>query len=204
MKKAMILALLLTGCWRNRSEEAPVHLNQNMDLQEKGEAQERNQWFLDGRAMRTPPSGTVAVGLLKEDTHMHEGKYPDGSVAAGLPEGIELDEALLDRGQQRFGIYCAPCHGLSGRGDGPVTRRGGGFAQAPANLHTAELQPAPLGYFYRVITYGKGTMRSYAAQIPTEDRWAIAAWVRVLQQSHRAKESDVPSDALGKSARRQP
>ena len=204
MRRSLILALLLAGCWRNQSADAPVHLNQNMDHQEKGEVQERNQWFLDGRAMRTPPPGTVAVGFLKDDVHLHEGKNEDGTIAAGLPEGMELNEALLARGAERYEIYCAPCHGHAGRGDGPVTLRGGGFAQAPANFHTQELQPAPLGYFYRVIAYGKGTMRSYAAQVPTEDRWAIAAWVRVLQQSHRAKESDVPSDALGKTARRQP
>jgi mono/diheme cytochrome c family protein len=201
---SLLCALLgVTACWRNQSEMPPVHLNQNMDLQEKGEAQERNQWFTDGRVMRTPPAGTVAVGFLKDDDHMHRGLDLEGHVAAGLPEGITLDEALLARGEQRYNIYCAPCHGMSGRGDGIATRRGGGFAVAPGNFHKQELQPAPLGYFYRVMTYGIRTMRSYQDQITSpEDRWAIAAWVRVLQQSHRAKEGDVPSDALGQQARR--
>jgi mono/diheme cytochrome c family protein len=201
-KLALVLVVAATGCWRNQSELPPVHLNQNMDQQEKGEVQERNQWFADGRVMRTPPPGTVAVGFLKEDDHLYRGLDLEGHVAEGLPESITLDEALLARGEQRYGIYCSPCHGISGRGDGIATRRGGGFAVQPANFHKQDLQPAPLGYFYRVVTYGIRTMRSYEDQISTEDRWAIAAWVRVLQQSHRAKEGDVPSDALGQQARR--
>lgn len=195
---------LVAGCWGNPSSEPPIHLQQNMDFQERGDAQERNDFFADHRYMRKPPEGTVAVGHLKADDHLYRGIGLDGRISDALPNPLTLDRALLDRGQARFDIYCAPCHGLTGHGDGQATRRGGGFAVEPVNLHARKLQPAPLGYFYRVATFGKGQMRSYAAQIPTEDRWAIAAYVRVLQVSHRASESDIPADALGQTARRTP
>lgn len=183
----------LAGCWGNYSESPPVHLQQNMDLQERGEAQERNQFFEDGRVMRTPPAGTVAVGFLKDDDHLWRGTNDQGKLAAKLPEGMVLDADLLARGEDRYNIYCAPCHGEQGRGDGMANRRvADGFAQAPANFHDEQYQPAPLGYFFKVGSEGYGVMKGYSAQIPDpKDRWAIAAWVRVLQVSHGAKQSDV-------------
>lgn len=198
------LSVVLAGCWGNNSEDPPIHLQQNMDFQERGEPQEINGFFSDNRAMRKPPEGTVAVGHLKADDHLYEGKYLDGTLADTLPAGLELDEQLLARGEERYNIYCAPCHGVTGRGDGVATRKGGGMTVQPVNLHQQQYQPAPLGYFYRVATYGKGQMLPYASQIHPEDRWAIAAWIRVLQVSHRAKESDVPPEALTKTARRAP
>jgi len=198
MRPQLLLAVLaLAACRGNRSDEPPVHLNQNMDFQEKLEAQERNDFFADGRAMRKPPAGTVAVGFLADDDHLHRGRNLDGTLADALPPSIKLDEKLLTRGQERFEIYCQPCHGTTGHGDGPATRRGGGFPPgvAPANLHLKRLQPEALGYFFHVITNGKGKMRSYKAQIPVEDRWAIVAWVRTLQVSHTAKASDIPAGA---------
>jgi mono/diheme cytochrome c family protein len=119
----------------------------------------------------------------------------DGTLADELPEGIELDEALLARGEERFNIYCSPCHGHAGHGDGPATRRGGGMAVQPVDFHRKDLQPIPFGYIFHVITNGKGQMQPYAAQVRVEDRWAIAAWVRVLQLSHRAKPGDMPAEA---------
>lgn len=198
------MTLLGTGCWGTHSEEPPIHIVHNMDQQERGDPQDRNDFFADHRFMRKPPEGTVAVGLLKDDDHLHRGIGPDGKISDELPASLELNEALLDRGRERYGIYCAPCHGDAGYGDGLATRRGGGMAVAPANLHMPGLQPAPLGYFYRVITLGKGQMRPYAAQVPVDDRWAIAAWVRVLQVSHRASAGDIPSDAQANSGRRAP
>lgn len=185
----------MAGCWGNYSESPPVHLQQNMDFQERGEAQERNQFFADGRVMRTPPAGTVAVGFLKDDDHLWRGIDDKGKVAATLPEGMTADAELLERGEDRYNIYCAPCHGQQGRGDGPANRRvAGGFAQKPANFHDERYQPAPLGYFYKVGTEGYGLMKGYSAQIPDpKDRWAIAAWIRVLQVSHGAKKSDIPA-----------
>ncbi len=185
----------LAGCWGNYSESPPVHLQQNMDFQERGDPQERNQFFEDGRVMRTPPVGTVAVGFLKDDDHLWRAIDDQGNLAATLPEGMAADAELLARGEDRYNIYCAPCHGQQGRGDGPANRRvADGFAQAPANFHDEQYQPAPLGYFYRVGTEGYGVMKGYASQIPDpKDRWAIAAWIRVLQVSHGAKKSDIPA-----------
>jgi mono/diheme cytochrome c family protein len=185
----------LTACRGTRSEDPPVHLQQNMDFQERGDPQEFNGFFADGRVMRKPPEGTVAVGLLKDDDHLYRGRNLDGTLADALPPSIKLDDKLLTRGETRFNIFCAPCHGQTARGDGPVTRRGGGMQPPPTNMHLARLRPEPLGYFFNVISNGKGKMRPYKAQIPVEDRWAISAWVRTLQVSHDAKPGDVPAAA---------
>jgi mono/diheme cytochrome c family protein len=205
-KQVLLLGALLTviGCRGNRSELPPVHLQQNMDFQERGDAQERNDFFPDGRVMRKPPVGTVAWGdqsmvadphYLKADDHLYRGRNEDGTLAEGLPGAVKLNEVLLQRGEERFNIYCQPCHGQTGHGDGPATRRGGGFSVKPASLHLSRLRPERLGYFYDVITNGKGQMRSYRAQIGVEDRWAIAAWVRTLQVSHSARADEVPTEA---------
>lgn len=188
------VALVASACRGNRSDKPPIHFQQNMDFQNRGEAQERNPYFADARWMREPVDGTVAVGHLKEDDHMHLGRLPNGILADALPSSVELDDSLLERGEERYDIYCQPCHGKLGYGDGPVTRRGGGFAVQPANFHTKKLGPAPLGYLYHVASFGKGTMLGYAAQIPTEDRWAIAAWVRTLQVAHRGTKDKLPAD----------
>jgi len=201
---AWIMLAGVAGCWGTPSEQPPIHLQLNMDMQEKGEAQERNEFFSDHRFMRKPPAGTVALGHLNADQHLYQGLGADHRIADTLPDAIEFDDALLARGEERYNIYCAPCHGIVGRGDGPATRRGGGMSVMPANLHSQFLQPAPVGYFFRVMTYGQGQMRSYAAQVPVNDRWAIAMWVRLLQVSHRASPDDVPAEALTKTARRAP
>jgi mono/diheme cytochrome c family protein len=197
-----VLALSLTACRGNPSEEPPIHLQQNMDFQERGDPQERNDFFADGRVMRPPVAGTVAHGLLKEDDHLWRGRLPSGQLADALPPGMELTPALLDRGQQRFDIYCQPCHGALGYGDGPATRRGGGFAVRPANLHQQKLLPAPLGYLFDVASNGKGSMKGYAAQVPVEDRWAIAVWVRTLQVASQGQQTDVPEQVAGQRPRR--
>jgi mono/diheme cytochrome c family protein len=178
----MALAGLLTGCWGNRSDEPPVHIIWNMDFQDKWDPQEKAKFFADGRAMRAPVEGTVARGQLKDDDLLWRGRGFDGRLSDQLPESIKLDAELLERGRERYDIYCAPCHDETGQGRGMATLRGGGFKVAPANLHQERLMPMPLGYFYEVITNGKmPNMLPYAAQIPVEDRWAIAVWVRALQ-----------------------
>jgi mono/diheme cytochrome c family protein len=188
-------ALAALGCRGNRSEDPPVHLQQNMDFQEKGEAQERSEFFEDGRVMRLPVEGTVAVGQLRDDDHLWRGRTPAGDLADALPDGVDFDEALLARGEQRYNIYCQPCHGALGYGDGPVTRRGGGFAVRPANFHAKKYEPAPLGYLFHVASEGFGTMLGYKSQVPVRDRWAIAAWVRTLQVSQRANAEELPPEA---------
>ncbi len=197
-----LLVLPSTGCRGNKSDQPPVHLNQNMDFQQRGEPQERNDFFKDGRVMRPPVEGTVARGQLREDDHLWRGRLPNGALADALPASLELSPALLDRGKERYDIYCQPCHGEMGHGNGPATRRGGGFAVKPANLHQLKFLPAPLGYFYDVATNGKGSMKGYKAQIPVEDRWAIAVWVRTLQVAGKADQADVPDQFANQRPRR--
>ena len=192
---ACALLLTLAACRGGHSDKPPVHLQQNMDFQQRLDPQEPSPLFEDGRAMRVPPEGTVAVGNLQEDDHLWRGKGVDGRFADTLPPGMKLSASLLDRGQERYGIYCAPCHGETGNGNGMATRRGGGFKVQPKNLHEPRLRAMPLGYIYKVIAQGQGTMLPYAAQIPVEDRWAIAAWVRTLQVSQSAGAEDVPAEA---------
>lgn len=178
-----LLALFgtLAACEGNRSDKPPVHVFIDMDFQQRFDAQERNDFFADHRAARPPVEGTVAQGFLKDDDLFYRGRGFDGRFSDELPEQVELGAALLERGEQRYDIYCAPCHDQVGHGTGPATRRGGGFKVQPASFHQDRLRPMPLGYFFDVITNGKGTMLPYASQIPEADRWAIAVWVRALQ-----------------------
>lgn len=178
---ALALVGTLSACEGNRSELPPVHVFIDMDFQQKFTAQERNDFFADHRAMRAPVEGTVAQGFLKDDDLFYRGRDLEGRLSNTLPEQIVLDEKLLKRGQERYDIFCAPCHDQAGHGTGPSTRRGGGFKVQPASFHQERLRPMPIGYFFDVITNGKGTMLPYNVQIPEADRWAIAVWVRALQ-----------------------
>ena len=183
----------LAGCQGNRSDLPPVHLIQNMDFQSRYDAQEQNDFFKDvdcaqalnhqcyGRADRPPMPGTVAVGQLKDDDELYRGRGADGRLFDRLFSSVQLNPELLARGEQRYNIYCQPCHDYTGGGKGIATLRGGGFSVAPANMHDPRLRAMPLAYFFDVISNGKGTMLPYAAQIPVKDRWAISAWVRTLQ-----------------------
>jgi len=135
-------------------------------------------------------AGTVARGFLREDEHLYVGKV-NGQLATTFPFAIKAED--LERGEQRFNIYCAPCHGRTGEGNGMVVQRG--YKQA-ANYHIDRLREAPIGYFYDVITNGFGAMPDYRMQIPVEDRWKIVAYVRALQLSHHAKTTDVPAAEL--------
>jgi mono/diheme cytochrome c family protein len=130
----------------------------------------------------------VARGHLPEDTPLNTGKRDGGPVSA-LP--VPLTAELLRRGQVRFEAFCAPCHGLTGRGDGMIVQRG---FKAPLSYHTERLRQAPIGYFFDVITHGYGAMADYSAQVPIEDRWAIAAYIRALQLSQAATLADVPEE----------
>jgi hypothetical protein len=157
-----------------------------MHDQPKYEALEASTFFPDGRASRPLVPGTVARGQLREDTHLYEGKIA-GKPAETFPFPIDLK--TLERGQQRYNIYCSPCHDRVGNGDGMVVRRG---FRRPPSYHIERLRQSPPGYLYDVITNGFGAMQDYAAQIPVRDRWAIVAYVRALQLSQNARLNDVP------------
>jgi mono/diheme cytochrome c family protein len=169
----------LGACRGDRSSEPPVHLNLSLDQQARFDPQERNDFFWDHRAMRRPPAGTVAVGQLHTDRALAEGLTDEG-FARDLPAGLRLDRALLARGRERFGIYCAPCHDTRGRGDGVVYRQKGGLAR-PTSLNDPRLRAMRLGEIVHTITHGMGAMQAMASLVPERDRWAIAVHVRALQ-----------------------
>jgi mono/diheme cytochrome c family protein len=136
--------------------------------------------------------GTIARGHLNDDTAYYTGKGPDGKPVDTFPMAVTKD--VIVRGQDRFNIYCAPCHDRLGTGDGMVVRRG---YRKPPSYHIDRLRQVPNGYIYDVITNGFGAMPDYSAQIPVPDRWAIVAYVRALQLSQNASVNDVPAGDRG-------
>jgi len=152
---------------------------------------EASDAFLNGSSARPIVAGTVPRGHLNDDVHLYTGKGPDGLPAAAFPFAIAHED--LDRGQERFNVFCSPCHGRTGVGNGMVVQRG--YRQAQS-LHIERLRLAPPGYFFDVITNGFGVMPDYRSQIPVEDRWKIIAYVRALQLSHQGATTDMPADML--------
>jgi len=147
---------------------------------------EASTFFKDGRASRHLVPGTIARGQLHENVAYYTGKSGDVFVDA-LP--MPLTRAVLDRGRERYDIYCSPCHDRAGTGGGMIVQRG---YKPPPSFHEARLRAKPLGYFFDVTTNGFGVMPRYAPQVPPDDRWAIAAYVRALQLSQHATIADVP------------
>jgi mono/diheme cytochrome c family protein len=168
-----------------------VGCRQDMHDQPKYRPYRKSDFFGDGRSARPLVSGTVARGQLREDLLFASGKSGTAFTDA-FP--IPVDEALLRRGQERYRIYCSPCHGLLGRGDGVIVRRG---YRQPSSFHVDRLRQQPAGYFFDVISHGFGAMPDYAPQIPLKDRWAIVAYVRALQLSQNAILADVPPEERG-------
>jgi mono/diheme cytochrome c family protein len=148
--------------------------------------------YADGSSARPVVDGTVPRGHLNDDELMYTGRV-NGVLSPTFP--FTITRADLDRGQQRFEIYCAPCHGRTGEGNGMVVQRGFRKAQ---DYHIDRLRQAPAGYFFDVITNGFGVMPDYKGQIPVADRWRIIAYIRALQLSHDAPATDVPADELAK------
>lgn len=185
------LCVLLSGCRGQPSENPPIHPNLNMDFQTKYRPQKKNEFFEDGRAMREPVAGTVAQGQLKENPALHLGKVGDTFVGK-IP--VQISQAFVERGQERYNIYCAVCHGKTGTGNGIVVQRNAGMLKPPS-FHEDRLVSMPAGQIYDAIINGvRGNMPSYSYAIPVEDRWAIVAYVQALQLSRRGTLNDVPSD----------
>ena len=190
---------LLAGCRGTTSTHPPIHLNPNMDQQSRFDPQEPNPFFEDGRAMRPPVPGTVPVPVGSTDVGFLTGKQGEAFLEA-LPQGTALDLALLQRGRQRYDIYCAPCHDLSGMGKGTVVARG---MLPPPSFHDARLRSLPVGQLFDVITHGVRNMPPYGPQIPPADRWAIAAYVRTLQRSRIATAAQVPPEVASEKGWKQ-
>jgi mono/diheme cytochrome c family protein len=198
---ALVLGLALGGCRGGESESPPVHLIHNMDTQEKGRPYRKDTsgLFADGRTMREPVEGTVAWGQLNDDDTLHEGLDADaGTPTMAYPkqrttgEAFESNAATKERGHQRYDIYCAPCHGVLGDGQGPLNQPaldgGPRLTVAPPSFHDQRLKDMPVGKLYAAIRNGvnNNNMPSYATQIPTDDRWAIVTYVRKLQMDKDA------------------
>ena len=165
----LLAALLsLSGC------------TQEMADQPRYDPLEASAFFDDGRSARQLVPGTVARGYLRLDEHQFGGRVA-GELADTLP--LPMTHELLARGQERYNIYCSPCHDRIGNGQGLIVRRG---FSPPPSFHSDRLRQAPMGHFFIVMTDGFGTMPDYAAQVPPHDRWAIAAYIRALQLSQHA------------------
>ncbi len=208
----------------SKTEKPPIHIFQDMDVQPKLKAQAFNETFADGRAMRPRLEGAVARGRLFADDHMYRGYRPGQTIKSaagadepawyvGYPDGVVVDMALLERGRERYNIFCAPCHSETGDGQGMINRRaitvgaaGTGWVQ-PTNLHLVDEKTGkrsfgealyPNGKLFNTITHGARTMKGYASQVPAEDRWAIIAYVRALQISQGTKLDELPAEDRAK------
>jgi mono/diheme cytochrome c family protein len=179
----LAVAILLTAA-------ASVACRQDMHDQPKYIPLRGTEFFPDGRSARPLIEGTVARGHLDDDAGYFTARGPDGKVVAEFP--FAVTKPVVERGRERFNIYCAPCHDSLGTGNGRIVRRG---FRHPPTYHIDRLRQAPAGYLYDVISKGFGAMPDYAAQIEPRDRWAIVAYIRALQLSQNASIKDVPADA---------
>jgi len=159
------------------------NLHQDMGNQPKNKPLSPSDFFADGRSVRTPVENTVSRSSMDNDQLM----VTKDSTNFPMP----VNDALLERGQERYRIFCSPCHGIQGDGNGMIVMRG---MKRPPTYHQDRLRQAPNGYIYDVITNGFGQMYNYAAQVPPRDRWAIVAYVRALQLSRNARVADLPPD----------
>lgn len=184
-----VISLALIGCTRHEvSDKPPVQVEQNMYEQPKYKAQSESRFFADGLSMRPPVEGTVARGWLREDSAYYFGKVGDKLIAKAP---VVMTMERLQRGRQRFDIYCAPCHGRLGTGQGIIAKRG---MQAPPSYHEQRLRDIEDGHIFDVITNGLRNMQPYKYQIPVDDRWSIVGYVRALQRSQKATLKDVPPE----------
>jgi mono/diheme cytochrome c family protein len=167
---------------------ASAGCHEDMYNQPRYEPLERSEFFADGRTSRPLVPGTVQFGAKPADDVMFTGRN-GGELATELP--VELSEALLNRGRERFNIYCSVCHSRIGDGNGMIVQRG---YRQPPTFHSDRLRGVPVGHFFDVMTNGFGAMPSYSLQVPAEDRWAIAAYIRALQLSQFATGAEVPAD----------
>ena len=185
--------VVMSGCFREMpSEDPPIHPILNMADQEKFEPYEKNTFFADESAMRMPVDGTIARGDLHDDNvPYYEGKGPKGEELEKNP--VPLTSLVMERGHERFNIYCRPCHGALGDGKGIVAQRGLtlGFVP-PTSFQTDDMMKKPDGHFFQVITHGIRNMQGYHYSVKVDDRWAIVHYVRALQRSQHASLNDVP------------
>ena len=186
----------VSGCARGcTSSRPPIHPNPSMDDQPKVLPQTASKFFYDGSSMRPPVPGTVPIGGLREDTAFFTGKGADGQFVATIP--MTVDAALVDRGRQRFGIYCQPCHDPRGDGKGILFQRGN---IPTGSLHQEKVLKYADGQIFDVITNGFGLMPAYGWPIGPADRWAIIAYVRELERKRLASGTSASTAASADKA----
>jgi mono/diheme cytochrome c family protein len=183
-RQPLALVTALAVCISFTACRAP----QKMASQPSYKPYEGSAFFEDGSSARSLVAGTVAQRTLREDAFLYTGKL-GAELVDSFP--FEMTAERLQRGRERYDIYCSMCHGRTGAGDGMIVQRG---YKQPPSLHSPQLRARRVGHFFDVMTNGFGVMPSYASQVPVEDRWAIAAYVRVLQMSQNATMADVPAD----------
>ncbi|MBK7701485.1 MAG: cytochrome c [bacterium] len=198
---ALIPLLALVKARVTDSDRPRLSLVYDMDDQSKVKSQRASELFADGRAMRPPPAGTVARDELVGRDHLRDGRI-DTLWVETFPAPVT--RAMVERGRERYGIYCAPCHGQAGNGDGIVAKRAEALMEGtwvpPSNLADATVRARPVGHLYNTIRHGIRKMPAYGSQIGVEDRWAIVAYVRALQAAQAGSPADLaPADlaALG-------
>ena len=182
--------MVTAGCYRGRPKrKPPIHLVPDMDAQPKYQTQGTGEFFADGAAMRMPVAGTVGRDLIFDDVAYYTGKDKNGLPVSNNP--VEVTLPGLRRGQQRYDIYCAPCHSRIGDGKGIMLNRG---YVPPPSFHTDLYRQQPDGHQFDVISNGIRNMPSYSHQIPVKDRWLIVSYIRALQKSQNAVINDVPEE----------
>ena len=186
---ATLLVLSIAGFRGGTSEHPPIEVFPDMDRQLKYRAQAPSAFFADGRADRMPVEGTIPFNVPVQNSYFLSGKM-GANYGDGIPREVKVSMDTLQRGQQRYEINCAICHGSAGDGRGIVSEYGfGGIA----SFHTPRLREMPDGQIFDVIANGKGLMNAYP-HISLEDRWAIISYIRALQLSQNAKLEDIPED----------
>jgi len=199
----VVLLLSVMGFRGMTATRPPIEMFPDMDHQAKYKPQAESAFFADGRADRPIPAGAVPYGrsadkadpaFLKADDFHYAGKLANGSFAKGFPSDVVVNEAFVKRGQNRYQIYCAPCHGALGDGNG-ITKSYG--MVATPTYHDDRMRGMAEGEIFNTITNGKNTMFPYADKLSAEDRWAVIAYVRALQRAHHATIDDVPLEQRG-------
>jgi mono/diheme cytochrome c family protein len=199
---AVVLLVSVMGFRGMRSTQPPIEVFPDMDRQARYKPQAESKFFADGRADRPRVAGTVPRGrdvmgaaddtYLRADDARFQGKAGDGSFVAVMP--VEISETMIRHGRDRYMIYCAPCHGALGDGNG-ITKQYG--MVATPTFHEDRLRQMPHGEIFNTITHGKNTMMPYADKLAPDERWAVVAYMRALQRAHHASINDVPLEKRG-------
>ncbi len=187
MKKTILLIFFIAfGCQGMPSNKTPIHLNPNMDNQEKFKPQESNSFFENNMSMRIPVEGTIPRGYLDNDNSFYYGKNDKGEFIQKVSDVVDVDELFILRGKERYNIYCAICHGYTGDGNGLVAQNNK-YPLMPTSLHSNTLGGKTDGYFFDVISNGVRNMPGYSHQIDVKDRWAIVTYIKALRLTRENK-----------------